>query len=169
MRRLGLLLAAVLLLGGCGYHLPGRGENLPPEVQTLHIELFGNRTTEPFLENRITDSVTDRFARKRTLRLVEKGERADAVLSGVVAAYRTTPISYDRNDVITEYRSTMSIAATLRQTADDRVLWKGSVDWSEEYPASLDKSAQEDNEAAAIVVIVDRLAQELYSRIMENF
>lgn len=169
MRRLWLLLAAVLLLGGCGYHLPGRGSGLPPEVQSLHIELFTNRTAEPFLENRITDSVTDRFARKRTLRLVEKRDLADAVLSGVVTGYNTTPISYDRNDVITEYRSTMTIAVTLRQTADDRVLWKGSVDWSEEYPASLDKSALEDNEAAAIAVIVDRLAQELYFRIMENF
>jgi outer membrane lipopolysaccharide assembly protein LptE/RlpB len=168
MRGLGLLFAA-LLLGGCGYHLPGRGAGLPAEVQTLYIELFSNRTTEPFLENRITDRVTDRFARKRSLRLVEKRDRADAILTGVVTSYLTTPISYDRRDVITEYRSTMTIAVTLRQTADDRVLWKGSVDWSEEYPASLDKSAQEDNEAAAIVGIVDRLSQELYFRIMENF
>jgi outer membrane lipopolysaccharide assembly protein LptE/RlpB len=168
MRGLGLLFAA-LLLGGCGYHLPGRGAGLPAEVQTLYIELFSNRTTEPFLENRITDRVTDRFARKRSLRLVEKRDRADAILTGVVTSYLTTPISYDRRDVITEYRSTMTIAVTLRQTADDRVLWKGSVDWSEEYPASLDKSVQEDNEAAAIAGIVDRLSQELYFRIMENF
>jgi outer membrane lipopolysaccharide assembly protein LptE/RlpB len=168
MRGLGLLFAA-LLLAGCGYHLPGRGAGLPAEVQTLYIELFSNRTTEPFLENRITDRVTDRFARKRSLRLVEKRDRADAILTGVVTSYLTTPISYDRRDVITEYRSTMTIAVTLRQTADDRVLWKGSVDWSEEYPASLDKSVQEDNEAAAIAGIVDRLSQELYFRIMENF
>jgi hypothetical protein len=87
----------------------------------------------------------------------------------VVTAYSTSPISYDRNDVITEYRSTMTIAVTLRQTADDRILWKGSIDWSEEYPANLDKGVQEDNEAAAIAVIVDQLAQELYFRIMENF
>ena len=169
MRGLGPLFAALLLLTGCGYHLPGRGGNLPSEVQSLYIELFGNRTAEPFLENRITDSVIDRFARKRPLRLVEKRDIADAVLSGVVTGYSTSPISYDRNDVITEFRSTMTIAVALRQTADDRILWKGSIDWSEEYPASLDKSVQEDNEAAAIAVIVDRMAQELYFRIMENF
>jgi outer membrane lipopolysaccharide assembly protein LptE/RlpB len=169
MRGLGPLFAALLLLTGCGYHLPGRGGNLPSEVQSLYIELFSNRTAEPFLENSITDSMITRFARIRPLRMVEKRDIADAVLSGVVTAYSTSPISYDRNDVITEYRSTMTIAVTLRQAADDRILWKGSIDWSEEYPANLDKGVQEDNEAAAIAVIVDHLAQELYFRIMENF
>ncbi|HXV20953.1 MAG TPA: LptE family protein [Desulfuromonadales bacterium] len=169
MRTFGLLLAALLLLGGCGYHLSGRSSNLPSDVQSLYIELFSNRTTEPFLENSITDSVIARFARNRPLRLVEKRDSADAVLSGVVTAYGTSPISYDRNDVITEYRSTLTIAVTLRQASDDRILWKGSIDWSEEYPANLDKGVQEDNEAVAIAVIADRLAQELYFRIMENF
>jgi outer membrane lipopolysaccharide assembly protein LptE/RlpB len=168
MRTFSLLLAALLLLGGCGYHFPGRSSSLPSDVQSLYIELFSNRTAEPFLENIITDSMA-RIARNRHLRVVEKRDIADAVLSGVVTAYSTSPISYDRNDVITEYRSTMTIAVTLRQTADDRILWKGSIDWSEEYPANLDKGVQEDNEAAAIAVIVDQLAQELYFRIMENF
>jgi outer membrane lipopolysaccharide assembly protein LptE/RlpB len=160
---------ALLLLTGCGYHFSGRGSNLPSEVQSIYIELFSNRTAEPFLENSITNSVIERFARKRALRPIEKRDIADAILSGVVVGYSTSPISYDRNDVITEYRSTMTINVALRQTADDRILWKGDLDWSEEYPASLDKSVQEDNEAAAIAVIVDRLAQELYYRILENF
>lgn len=168
MRRLGLLLA-ILLLSACGYHLPGRSSNLPPDVRTLYIELFSNRTTEPLLENFITDRVVDRFARTDRLRLVETRMGADAVLSGIVTGYSTTPISYDRRDVITEYRSFMTISVVLRQKSDERVLWKGNVDWSEEYPASSDKSAQEDNEFAAIEVISDRLSQELYFRIMENF
>lgn len=169
MKRLFLLLAVALLLGGCGYHLPGRGDNLPADVQSLYVELFANRTVEPFLENRITDAVIDWFASKRDFTMVEDRSRADAVLSGTITAYDTKPISYDRNDVITEYRSTLTIAVTLRRSADERVLWRGSLGWSEEYPASLDKSAQEDNESAAIDVIGDRLAQELYFRIMENF
>jgi outer membrane lipopolysaccharide assembly protein LptE/RlpB len=168
MSRFGLLLA-IFLLSGCGYHQPGRSANLPPEVQTLYVELFSNRTTEPLLENFITDRVVDRFARTGRLRLVESRESADAVLSGLVTGYSTASISYDRRDIITEYRSIMTISVVLRQKSDERVIWKGNVDWSEEYPASPDKSAQEDNEAAAIDVICDRLAQELYFRIMENF
>jgi len=169
MRRLFLLLPGLLCLFACGYHFTGNGKNLYPEVHSLHIELFSNRTVEPFLENRITTSVIDRFARKRPEQVAGDRAGAEAVLTGTVTEYRTDPISYDRNDVITEYRSTMAISATLRQTSDDRVLWKGSLAWSEEYPASLDKAVQEDNEAAAIAIIAERLAQELYFRITENF
>jgi len=169
MRRLCLLLPVLLCLFACGYHFPGNGSNLPPEVRTLCVELFTNRTVEPFLENRVTLNVVDWFARKGRMHLVEDRGRADVVLSGSVIDYRSDSISYDSNDMITEYRSRMTVAATLRQTTDDRVLWKGTLSWSEEYPASLDKGVQEDNEAAAIAVIAERLAQELYFRITENF
>lgn len=168
MRRF-LPLILLLLLGGCGYQLSGRGTALPADVQTLHIELFANRTAEPYLENRVTDATTSWFARPHFLQLVEQAGAADAVLGGTVSAYSTAPISYDRSDVITEYRSIMTVDAVLRRSSDGRVLWKGQVEWSEEYPASLDKGAQEDNEAAAIDVIAERVAQEIYTRILESF
>jgi len=169
MRRLLLLVPAALCLFACGYHFPGSASNLPPDVRSLHVELFTNRTVEPFLENRITSNVIDWFARKGPLHLVEDRSRADALLTGVVTGYSSEPISYNADDAITEYRSKMTIAATLRQSSDDRVLWKGSLNWTEEYPANRDKAVQEDNEAAAIDVIAARLAQELYFRITENF
>jgi len=169
MRRFFPLLAVLLCVWSCGYHFPGNGSSLPGQVRSLYIELFTNRTAEPFLENRITSSVIDRFARRSPGQVVDDRSGAEAILSGMVTEYRTESISYDSNDMITEYRSTMSISVTLRQTSDDHVLWKGNLAWSEEYPASRDKAVQEDNEAAAIDVIAERLAQELYSRITENF
>lgn len=169
IRRLLPLVALLSLLGGCGYHLPGRGNNLPPDVQTLYVEIFANRTTEPFLENRITDLVTQEFARRRSLRLIEDAARADAVLSGTVASYASSSISYGSDDEVTEYRSSMVISAHLRRSADGKTLWKGTLSWTEEYPSSDDKTVQEDNEAAAIEEISARLAEELYFRIVDNF
>lgn len=170
MRRLILPLAALCLLGGCGYHLAGRGNRLPADVRTLHIGMFSNGTYEPFLENIITNAVTDKFVEGRQLQLVEKPAEADALLTGRVVAYSTDPISYDRNDAILEYRSRMTVRATLRRGRDHKILWKGDVSWSREYRANrMDMAAQQDNEAAAIREIGDRLAAELYSRILDNF
>lgn len=171
MKNARLLLSLVLLVVfcGCGYHLPGRGNNLPDDVRTLYVAHFANRTAEPFLEDHLTDLVTREFGLRQTLRLTEDAAGADAVLSGAVVSYTNRSISYGSDDETSEYRSLMEISAELRRSADGRSLWKGHLSWSEEYPSSDDKIAQEDNESAAIEEIVARLAEELYFRIVDNF
>lgn len=170
MRRLVFLLGAVLLfLGGCGYNLSGRGDVLPGDVHTLHIRMFANKTYKAFLENEVTNAVTDQFLLGRHLELLEDPVAADAVLSGEVTKYTTQAISYDRNDTILEYRASMSVEATLRRSRGGAVLWKGEVAWTETYPANQNKSLQQDNEAAAIGVLSKRVSQELFSRVMDNF
>lgn len=167
--RLLLALLLVVLVAGCGYHLPGRGNNLPEDVQTLYVAHFTNRTAEPFLEDQVTDLVTREFGLRQVLQLTEDASSADAVLSGSVVSYANRSISYASDDEISEYRSVMTISADLRRSSDGKSLWKGKLSWDEEYPSSDDKTAQEDNEAAAIEEIVARLAEELYFRIVENF
>ena len=78
LARIAVLAALLGLLGGCGYHRPGSGDNLGA-VRTLHIQLFENATYEPFLENELTNAVTRRFLRTGRWRLVEDPARADAV------------------------------------------------------------------------------------------
>jgi outer membrane lipopolysaccharide assembly protein LptE/RlpB len=168
--RSGLLCLVIILLlvTGCGYHLPGRG-SLPLEIQTVHVEHFGNATLEPFLERDVTTAVVDRLARSRLLDIVAQAPVADAVLSGTVLSYGSAPSSYDRNDIVREFRAIMTIEATLRRSADARVLWRGKVSWSENYPASTDKTMQYSREIEARRVISDRIASELLVRIAEDF
>ncbi|BCR05113.1 hypothetical protein DESUT3_21820 [Desulfuromonas versatilis] len=164
-------LALLLAAGGCGYHPPGRGEGQGAlaAVGKLRIEPFVNPGSEPFLEVSFTNALVSEFSRRGGFRVVEALEEADAVLSGAVTSYRTDAISYDQDDNILEFRSSMSVNALLRRSADDRVLWKGLVSWAQEYPAGLEKNIQEDNEAAAIALISRRLAEELYFRLSDDF
>jgi hypothetical protein len=166
-----LLLALTLVLsslGGCGYARPGSGDNLG-EIRMLMVELFANATYEPFLENELTNAVTQRFLRTSRWQLVEDRSTADAVFSGTVVDYTSLPISFDSNDNVLEYRAQIKVAAVLRHNQDGRVLWKGELLWSEEYPGSLDKGLQEDQEAAAIRICAERLAEELFFRLTDNF
>ncbi len=91
------------------------------------------------------------------------------MLEGVISSYRTRAYSYDKNDDISEYRSTMVVNAKLRQVEDDRLLWQGQVSWDDEYPAADDKSLQEDFEQQAIEEISLRLAEELFYRLLDDF
>jgi outer membrane lipopolysaccharide assembly protein LptE/RlpB len=169
MRRLIFLCLLPLLLCGCGYHITGQASNLPPEIRSVYIELFANRTAEPYLENILTNEVIKEFARDRNLHIPEDRHAADAVINGTVSAYSTLPVSYGVDDEITEYRSVMDIDVVLYRASDGKTLWKGRHSWSEEYPSNDDKAVQEDNEAEAIRVIVERLADELTFGIADNF
>jgi len=168
MKRLAVL---CLLLGvtACGYHPAGQGGSLPGGVKSIYIPLFANQTTEPLLENHLTSVVSEVFARNGQISQVESQPEGKAVLEGAITTYRTRALSYDKNDNIREYRSTMLIAVKLRQVSDGRLLWQGNLDWHADYLAADDKAVQEDLEQAAIAEITRRLAEELYSRLLENF
>jgi len=165
----GCFLLLLLLAGGCGYHPMSQPGSLPGGLQTMHISLFGNHTTEAFLENAVTEAVIERFSRQRGMSLVEAPARADTQLSGSLVGYGLTASGYNRLDQISEYRVSLTVEAELRRRSDGKVLWKGNLVQSEEFPSSTDKAAQEDNESAAAQVAIERLAEELHYRTLANF
>ncbi|MDO3380041.1 LPS assembly lipoprotein LptE [Geoalkalibacter halelectricus] len=163
------LLLLVLLTTGCGYQPLGRGAGLPEGVETVYIPVFENRTLEPFLENQITRDVIEEFSRREGVRVLAAPQTADARLEGEITAFQAAPLSFGPEDRIGQYRVRVTIAVTLRRTDTGLVLWRGQLDWSEQYPTAADKSVQEDNEQAAIRVISRRLAENLYMRLHDNF
>ena len=170
-RRPWLILILTLMLGltACGYRLQGRDDRLPDGARYVYVEMFRNRTYEPFLENAVTNAVVDRLARSPGAELVEQPERADALLSGTIVDYRNYALAYDAGDRIAEYRSVIRLDAVLRRADTAQVLWKGKVSWTEDYLASPDKTLERDREQAVIAELSRRLADELYSRLMDAF
>lgn len=166
---LGLCLVVLTLLSACGYHISGRGENLPDDIQSIFVVPFTNKTTEPFIENQLTNEVRDQFSRRRTLEVVADEELADTIMSGVITSYRTRSVSYDENDDITEYRVAMTVDAKLVRTNGEDVIWQGVVTWQEEFFASDDRAEQDYRETETQEDVSRRLAQEVYNRLTDNF
>ena len=158
-----------LLLSGCGYRLQGRSDALPGDVRSLYVELFRNDSYEPYLENSITNEVVGRFARHDRLEIVEQPAQAEGILGGRIVGYSNSALSYDSDDNIAEYRSKMTVEGVLRRVDNGEVLWKGTVAWQEDYPVSSDKALQDDREQLAILEISQRLADELFSHMIDNF
>jgi hypothetical protein len=169
-----ILFLIPLTLFGCGYTPVALGPGIG--VKTLFIEPMDNRTAQPFLDSLVTNSLKERFGRDGRLTLVKYSKDAEAILEGSISHYSRTAVSYNKNDAIQEYRSTMTVIASLRQVVDDKILWKGNVVWTEESMnrsgSSINSSGlsgQADNETAAIQKITERLAEQLYSRLQEDF
>ena len=171
MTRLALLGGLLLvLLSGCGYHAPASGDAWVGQGgRTLYVELFANRTVEPYLDSVVTEEMAIRLARSRLVELTEQRGMADLVLDGTVTAFDSSVGAYDAADNISEYTASMTVKARLLRSSDGSVLWQAVLSRSETYPALVDKSLQQEGESLAARVVAKRIAEDLLARLLTTF
>src|SRR3989475_12468381 len=87
-------------LAGCGYSLRG---NLPGHIRSVAVPVFTNRTSEPAVENILTQAVVQAFSTNRRLRVV-KPDQADAILEGDGVDYQILALAFDPRANIPQYR-----------------------------------------------------------------
>lgn len=128
------IVTAVFALAGCGYKLTSD--------PTLVSRLSGKKVAIPMFTNKgyranvgaiLTSSLVEEFA-KRTGGRVTREDAADLILSGAVITYASTAASRSQFDRVKQYRSTVTAEATLTEKATGKVLWKGTLTWSQDYP-----------------------------------
>jgi outer membrane lipopolysaccharide assembly protein LptE/RlpB len=164
------LLIVWAALCGCGYY-PVRGTADPGSgiARGVHIPIFANKSYRPGLEAILTTSLAEAFAR-RSGGMVVGEEAAQLVLNGAVLSYSVVPVSYTAADRIREYRSILKVEATLTDRQSRKVLWKGELSGSQEYPANATNvSLQQNSEEAAVREICRNLAEQIYEKIREDF
>lgn len=160
----------VVLLAGCGYHTPGSTESwVGGESRTVYVELFVNQTSEPYLENYMTDALIAQLSRSRLVRLTENLDLAEVVLSGEVKNFDSRSLTYGSQDRITSYRATMAVAAHLVRKGTGEVLWRQNMQRSEDYPATLNKNLQLEGQSLAARQTAQRLAEDLYAALLNSF
>ena len=171
MTKLALLGGLLLvLLSGCGYHAPASGDAWVGQGgHTLYVELFANRTVEPYLDSVVTEEMAIRLARSRLVELTEQRGMADLVLDGAVTAFDSSVGAYDAADNISEYTASMTVKARLLRSSDGSVLWQAVLSRSETYPALVDKSLQQEGESLAARVVAKRIAEDLLARLLTTF
>jgi hypothetical protein len=187
-----LLFVAVVcvLVSGCGYRHAGYAEgHLLSGGKPVAITLFVNKSYRTNLEATLTASLVDEFAKRTGGKVVAEPD-AEIVLSGTIDSYSEAPVSYTSSDVIKEYRASMTVKATLRDKASQKVLWKGEVSETQTFPSFADTSPLltnvplrqnvgpleqntitllQDTEAAAIREMCRKLAQRIYQNASEDF
>ncbi len=169
LQRIFPLLLTLGWLAGCGYHLPSTaGQSDQDAVKTLNIPIFANKTFKTNLEALLVNSLVDEFSLRRNFRVISRQD-ADLTLSGTVLSYGTAAVSYTALDTVREYRAMVTVEAVLRQTNTQKVLWKGVVSWSQDYPVNADIALQQNSEEAALREISRRLAQQIYLRVVDDF
>ena len=88
-------LAAMLLVGGCGYHFGASGTNLPASAQTIYVKRFDNRTRKTGVNDEFMVYLKDEIASHKRLTLVDSPSDADLELTGTVIQNLAVPNAFN--------------------------------------------------------------------------
>jgi len=117
------LLAALLLLSSCGYHLSGTGGLVPEGTRLIAVPVFMNGTNEPYVDVEVTQAVVQEFLTDGRLKVVSP-EEAELVLQGKVTKYEVQPLSFTAYSHIQQYRVRLTVDARLEEVRTKKVLWQ---------------------------------------------
>src|SRR5205807_5411580 len=166
-RRIGeraILLVMTAVLGGCGYHVAGRGEALPKSIHVIAVPALENKTTSYRIEQRLAAAMVHEFLAKTTYRVVSDPANGDAVLRGKVLSLEAVPLLFDTaTGRATTMLVTVKCEVTFEERETGRVLYHtDNFLFRNQYEISTDvKSFFEEQDPA-----LDRLAQDFAARLV---
>ncbi len=165
------MMAVLVLLTGCGYALVGRANFLPPDIKTIQVPAFVNRTTRVELEQRVTSAVADEIVSRARLRLVTGPSGADVILRGVIQSFGITPVSFNQEGRATRYQAFVTAAIELvDHRSEDKVIWKNDqYIFRETYEVDPSQLDAFDQETRAIQQIAEKFGESVVASLLEGF
>lgn len=162
--KLYLMFIMCFFLLSCGYRFLGSG-SLPEGVEKVHVEILENSTSETGAENVFTNSLRYEFIRRDRN---ATRELADAFLSGKIKSLSYKTITHRRSHTSIERRVTVKVALELKDRGGN-IIWFKEVSAREAYDVVDDKLSTEQNRKRAISELSERLAENAYYRLTDNF
>ena len=87
------------------------------------MPVFQNATTEPNLEQEVTEAIVNRFVQDNKLKVVAEAE-ADLVLTGSVVRYVNAVFGFNAREQAEEYQVAVTVALTARDRVKNREMWR---------------------------------------------
>jgi outer membrane lipopolysaccharide assembly protein LptE/RlpB len=170
----GLFVGTSLLLGaaGCGYHTLGAAAHVPPEVHTVAVPFFVNRTQFSHTEVALTQATVRELNTRTRFRVLptEDTADADAVLKGTVLTETIVPYTYNsQTGQSSSYMITLTASVMLTDRAG-RVLYRhDGYTFHQQYEATFDLPTFVQEDSPAVARLSRDFAQSLVSDMLESF
>lgn len=170
MREAGLLLLCAAL-SGCGYHVAGRGDNVPKSIRTIAVPVFKNETPRFKLEQALTAAVMHELITRTRYQIQPEEDSADAVLRGALTGYWSIPVVFDpRDGRATTVQINVRMRVSLVERKTSKVLWENQdYVYSERYEIGRSASGYFEESGAAVDRLSKTLARALVSAVLEGF
>ena len=155
----------------CGYRVAGRGDRLPPDIQTIAVPVFTNSTRQFRIEQRVSAAVTRELIERTKYQITTDPATADAVLKGEIKDVRAGAIAFDR---ATGRATTLQVQVTAQVDLIDQhtkktVFSNPSYIFREQYQVNQNPAALFEEQDPALDRLSRDLARTLVTDILENF
>lgn len=165
-----LLVGAIALLTGCGYHTVGAPTHLPPDARTMAVPVFATQTEAYHTEVALTDAVIREFAARSRMRVPPgSSKNSDVVLQGTILKEVVAPLTYNTT---TQQSSSflITLVVSVRLTdRDGKILYKNNnYVFRGQYQSTTDLPTYLDESPAAVERMSRDFAQALVADVLEG-
>ena len=169
-KRLLIVIATLLFLGGCKVNYSFTGASVDPDVKTISIATFQSTRAPlapPSLSQSFTEALKDRFLRQTSLTLVKNN--GDLMIDGEITGYvqRDEAASGTNASVTTLSRLTITVKVTFTDTKNEDNSYEQSFSNMEQFDASSQTLAEV--EESLIESINEKLTQDVFNRTLGNW
>ena len=165
--RLLILLLAVLLPAGCGYHHPASKLAAGNAALSVHAGTWDNRTNELRLAGLLLQKTGDWLQQSHLLRLESDPAQADYILNGTIEAVSFPAAAFSSSDRATTLRAWIRVSYRLTAREGNRVVWEiNDAVRERDFPAGIDAVMNRSSKEEALAVIADELAEQIYLKVL---
>lgn len=168
----GLSVAGILAVGGCGYHTVGSASHIPAGVHTIAVPMFENRTQLPHLETWMTQDTIRELTARTKVAVVPKTGDADAVLKGVILTETVLPLTYTSNSTNTttsSYVITVTAKVTLTDAHGHVLFENDNYSFRQVYESTEQLSSFIEEDSPALKRLARDFAKAVVSDMLESF
>lgn len=165
------LTIGAFFFSACGYRVAGRANTLPPEIHTIAVPAFVNKTQRYRIEQLMTEAVIREFLSRAKYRIVSDPAGADAVVHGEITGLESSAVVFDP---ATGRATTMLVQVHMRVWMDDSATKKtlfrnDKYLFRQEYQISTDVQSFFDEQDPALNRMARDFATHVVADILENF
>ncbi|NQV02723.1 MAG: LptE family protein [Bacteroidia bacterium] len=161
-----LLLPVLMLTGSCSMSYSFTGASISPEVKTISIENFPNKSmlVVATLSRNFTEALQAYFTSQTNLILVDRN--GDLHLEGSITGYAVQPQAISGNEVAQLNRLTITVQVKFTNKFDEKQNFESTFSRYLDYPSSQNLVSVQDD---LIQEINEQLVQDIFNKAVVNW
>jgi hypothetical protein len=156
----------LVLFIGCKVNYSFTGASISPEIKTVSIEYFDNKSTlaPPTLSQSFTETLKDLFISQTSLTLINK--YGDLQFKGYISNYQTAPVAIQGNETAALNKLTITVFVEFTNQYDETQNFAQQFSRFANYESTRNLT---DVENALIEEINKQLVQDIFNKSVSNW